>query len=167
MMKRNQSNSQFWMCLFALLHLRLCQALGWLRVPPLCPSQLKMARLESLRAEHSLLLLLGVMVTSFNLCLVTQSYPTLCNPMTCSPHQAPLSVGILQPRILEWVAMYSFRGSSQPRGWTQVSLIEGVFFTIWATREAQEYWCGYPVPSPGNLPHPGIEPESPALRADS
>ena len=41
-----------------------------------------------------------------------------------------------QARILEWVAMPSSRGSSQPRGWTQVSCIAGGFFTIWATREA-------------------------------
>ena len=51
--------------------------------------------------------------------------------------QAPLSLGILQARILEWVAaMPSFMGSSQPRDWTQVSCIDGGFFTIWATREA-------------------------------
>ena len=30
-----------------------------------------------------------------------------------------------------------------------------------------EYWSGQPFPSPGNLPNPGIEPRSPALRADS
>ena len=29
----------------------------------------------------------------------------------------------------------------------------------------QEYWSGLPFPSPGNLPDPGIEPRSPALRA--
>ena len=51
-------------------------------------------------------------------------------------YQAPLSMGILQARILEWVAMPSSRGSSQPRGRTQVSCIAGGFFTIWATREA-------------------------------
>ena len=33
--------------------------------------------------------------------------------------------------------------------------------------EAQEYWSGYPIPSPGDLPNPGIEPESPTLEADS
>ena len=47
------------------------------------------------------------------LCLVTESCPTLCNPMDCTC-QAPLSMGFLQERILEWVAMPS-RGSSQPR----------------------------------------------------
>ena len=31
----------------------------------------------------------------------------------------------------------------------------------------QEYWCGLPFPSPGNLPNPGIEPRSPALQADA
>ena len=42
--------------------------------------------------------------------------------------------GILQARILEWVAS----GSSQPRDQTQVSCIAGRFFTIWATKEAQQ-----------------------------
>ena len=43
---------------------------------------------------------------------------------------------VLQARILGWVAIPFSRGSSQPRDWTQVSCIEGRFFTIWATREA-------------------------------
>ena len=50
--------------------------------------------------------------------------------------QPPLSMGILQARILEWVAMPSSGGSSQPRDWTQVSHITGWFFTVWATKEA-------------------------------
>ena len=37
---------------------------------------------------------------------------TLCHPLAL---QAPLSMGTLQARILEWVAMPSSRGSSQPR----------------------------------------------------
>ena len=45
--------------------------------------------------------------------------------------------GILQARILEWVAFLFSRGSSQPRDRTQVSRITGRFFTSWATREAQ------------------------------
>ena len=52
-------------------------------------------------------------------------------------HQAPLSMGILQARILEWVAMPSSSGSSRPKDGTQVSYIAGGFFTVWATREAQ------------------------------
>ena len=44
--------------------------------------------------------------------------------------------GILQARILEWVAIPLPRGSSWPRDWIPVSCIAGRFFTIWATREA-------------------------------
>ena len=95
----------------------------------------------------------------------TQSCPTLCNPMDCN--QASLSMGILQTRILEWVPMRSSRGSSQPRDQTQVSCITGRFFTIWATKKTQEYWSGEPIPSPGDLPDPGIKPGSPALQVDS
>ena len=50
-------------------------------------------------------------------------------------HQDPLSMGILQARVLEWVAMPSSRGSSQARDQTQVSHIAGKLFTIWATRD--------------------------------
>ena len=53
--------------------------------------------------------------------------------------------GILQARILEWVAFPFSRGSSQPRDRTQVSLIAGRFFTSWATGEAQEHWSGQPM----------------------
>ena len=69
------------------------------------------------------------------LCLVTQSCPPLCK-MDCSPPGSSVH-GILQARILEWIAMPSSRGSSQPRDQTQVSCIAGRFFTFWATREAQ------------------------------
>ena len=56
--------------------------------------------------------------------------------------QAPLSMGILQARILEWVAMPFSRGSSQPRDWTQVFYVDAGFFTVWVTRESQDYWVG-------------------------
>ena len=75
--------------------------------------------------------------------------------------------GILQARILAWVAISFSRGSSQPRDWTQVSHIAGRLFTLWATREAQEYWSGLLFPSPGDLPNPGIEPGFPVLQVDS
>ena len=52
--------------------------------------------------------------------------------------QAPVSMGILQARILEWVAMPSSRRSSQPRDRTQVSFIAGKFFTVWASQETQK-----------------------------
>ena len=155
-----------------------------------------------------------------------------CNPMDYIAH------GILQARILDWVAFCFSRGSSQPRDWNQVSLIAGGFFTSWATGETQksmvrdsklrvqrqthtfvadfqqgcqyhsmgkkslfnkqcwdnwlfiwncyifyslscqtlcnsssvsrqEYWSALLCPPPGNLPNPGIETRSPALKADS
>ena len=62
------------------------------------------------------------------LCLVSQSCLTLCDPMYCPPGSSVH--GILQARILEWVAMPSSRESSQPRGRTQISHIAGRFFTI-------------------------------------
>ena len=92
---------------------------------------------------------------------VAQSCPTLCDPMDYTVH------GILQARILKWVAFPSSRGSSLPRDRTQVSHIAGGFFTSSATREAQEYWNGQSIPSPGDLPDPGIEPGFPVLQADS
>ena len=67
--------------------------------------------------------------------LVAQSRPTLCDPMDCRLPGFPVH-GILQARILEWVAIPFSRGSSQPRDRTQVSRIAGRFFTIWTTREA-------------------------------
>ena len=52
--------------------------------------------------------------------LVTQSCPTLCDPMDCSPPGSSVH-GILQARILEWVAISSSRGSSRPKDQTPVS----------------------------------------------
>ena len=54
--------------------------------------------------------------------------------------------GIIQARILEWVAFPFSRGSFQPRGRTQISHIVGGFFTSWATRETKEYWSGLAYP---------------------
>ena len=56
---------------------------------------------------------------------VAQSCVTLCDPH-----------GILQARVLEWVAFPFFRGSSQPSDGTQVAHIAGRFFTHWTMREA-------------------------------
>ena len=59
------------------------------------------------------------------------------------------------------------RGFSQPRDQTEVSHIAGGFFTSWTTREAQEYWSGWSIPSPADLSDPGIKPGSPALQVHS
>ena len=62
---------------------------------------------------------------------VAQSCPTLCDPVDYTVH------GILQARILEWVAFPFSRRSSQPRDWTQISRIAGRFFPSWATDPAR------------------------------
>ena len=62
-------------------------------------------------------------------CLVTQLCLTLCDPMDCSPPGSSVP-GILQPRVLEWVAMPFSRGSSQPKDRTQVSCIRGRCFNL-------------------------------------
>ena len=58
---------------------------------------------------------------------VLQSCPTLFNPTDCSPPGSSVP-GILPTRILQWVAVPSSRGSSQPRDQTQISCTSGRFF---------------------------------------
>ena len=67
---------------------------------------------------------------------VAQSCLTLCNPMDYTVH------GILQARILEWVAFPFSRGSSQPRDGTRVSHIAGRSFTSWTTRKPKNTGVG-------------------------
>ena len=59
---------------------------------------------------------------------------------SCRLFATPFSVasvhGILQARILEWVAIPFSRGSSQPKDRIRVSCTADEFFTIWATSEA-------------------------------
>ena len=89
---------------------------------------------------------------------VTQLCPTLCDPMDFTVH------GILQARILEWVAFPFSRGSFQPRDWTQISHIAGGFFTSWVPKNTGVSSLRH---SPADLSNPGIEPESSALQEDS
>ena len=72
---------------------------------------------------------------------ITLLCPTLCDPMDYTVH------GILQARILEWVAVPFSEASSQHRGQTQVSHIAGRFFTSWVTRKAQFYCLCFPLDS--------------------
>ena len=58
---------------------------------------------------------------------VTQSCPTLCDPMDCSLPGSSVH-GIFQARVLEWVAICFSSGSSQPRNQTWVSFIVGRCF---------------------------------------
>ena len=61
--------------------------------------------------------------------LVAQSCSTLCDPTDCGPPGFSV-YGILQARMLEWIAIPFSRGTSQPRDQTLVSCIAGRFFTI-------------------------------------
>ena len=63
--------------------------------------------------------------------LVAQLSPTLCDPMDCSPPGFSVR-GILQARVLEWIAIPFSIGTSQPRDRTLVSCITGRSFTVWA-----------------------------------
>ena len=72
--------------------------------------------------------------------LFTQLYLTLWDPRDYSPPCSSVH-GILQARVLEWVAISSSRGSFWPRGQTWVSCIAGRFFIVWATREAWMHVC--------------------------
>ena len=72
---------------------------------------------------------------SFYLCELLSHVWLFVTPWTVA-HQAPLSMGILQARILEWVAIPFSRGPSQSRDQIQVSCIAGRFFIVRATREA-------------------------------
>ena len=70
---------------------------------------------------------------------VAQSCPTLCRPMDYIVH------GILQVRILEWVAIPFSWGSSQPGDRTQISHSAGRFFTSWAIGKPKRLeWIVYP-----------------------
>ena len=71
--------------------------------------------------------------------LVAQLCPTLYDPLDCSPPGSSVH-GILQARILMWVASPFSRGSSQPKDRTQGSCIAGRFFTIWATALQTSLW---------------------------
>ena len=71
---------------------------------------------------------------------VLQSCPTLCNPMDHSPRGSPIH-GILQARILEWVALSSSRGSSQPRDWTWVSSVSCIGRQVLYHRHPWEARC--------------------------
>ena len=73
------------------------------------------------------------------------SHSVVCDffdPMDCSLPGSSIH-GIPQARVLEWVAILSFKGSSWPRDQTQVSCIVGRLLTFWATREEKEVINGW------------------------
>ena len=135
-----------WCLVHVTLRKRCCQlpgpSLGSPRSPrspdPTCPSCHKRTLPPSLphtpQAEHRLSSAnaLRINESGEGKVWITQSCPIPRNPTDCSPPGSS-GHGILQARILGWVAVPFSRGSFQPRDWTQVSCFAGRFFTIWAT----------------------------------
>ena len=68
-----------------------------------------------------------------------QLCPTFYYPMDYTPPGSSVH-GILQARILEYIAISFSKGYSQPRDWTPISCMASKFFTIWVTREAHYMW---------------------------
>ena len=114
---------------------------------------------------------------------VAQSCLTLSDPMDCSPPGSSVH-RIFQPRVLEWGAtafiedlLCSSGDSTQCCVVTHVAVVlrhSQLFVTAWTVAHQaplplefsrQEYWSGLPLPPPGDLPDPKIEPASPATSA--
>ena len=92
--------------------------------------------------------------------LVAQSCPTLCEPKDCSPPSSSVH-GILQARILEWVAMPSSRGSSQSRDQITSPALERGFFTTGALRKPKHLTKALQIiqegdPARGAVSGPGL-----------
>ena len=87
--------------------------------------------------------------------LVSQSCPTLCNPMDYCPSGSSV-YGILQATILEWVVILFSRGSSQSRDQMQISCTVGRLFTAWARKPL---WVSDAIQSS----HPLSSPSPPVL----
>ena len=86
-----------------------------------------------------------VTLSKFVCVSVAQLCLTLCDPVNCSPPGSSVQ-GIPQARILEWVAMFSSRGSSQPRGRTRISYVPaltGRFFIASAHWEGPDHHDAY------------------------
>ena len=75
-----------------------------------------------LNQSDNLILLFGIFSPFIFRCVRAQACLTLCDSMDCSPTSSSVH-GTFQARILEWVAMPSSRGSSQPRDWTHISCV--------------------------------------------
>ena len=85
--------------------------------------------------------------------IATQLCPTLCDPVDHSPPSSSV-LGILQARILEWVATSYSRGSSQLRDHTRISCIGSWILHHWTTREAHCWYINSKYPKPSCLSYP-------------
>ena len=81
-----------------------------------------------------------------------QSHLTLCDPRDRSPPGSSVP-GILQARILEWVAISSSRGSSRPRERTQISYVS---YLAWGTTEDEMVGWHHQLDGPELEQAPGV-----------
>ena len=97
--------------------------------------------LSPFTCDYLLLRVLKYIIHAFDLCLIVvfSGRDRAQTPWTVCSLSGSFVHGILQARILEWVAIPFSRGSPQPRDWIWVFCIAGRFFTIWATREVPVY----------------------------
>jgi len=117
-------------------HLRSISGLSkWVIVPMLFQNSSYLSCHVLHVATTLLTYLLLVTVSVCRTVLVAQSCLTLCDPTNCSLPGFSVH-GILQAKILEWIAIPFSRGTSQPRDRTLVSCLAGRFFTIWATKRS-------------------------------
>ena len=119
-------------------HLILCRPL--LLLPPIPPSiRIKDPLTPDLHVKQRSFIFSVIYREHGFICAhcaqLLQSCPALCDLMDCSLSVSSVH-GILQTRILEWVAMPSSRGSSQLKDRNLVSCIAGRFFSHWAIWEA-------------------------------
>ena len=118
-----QDPAQGSLCLLVSLHLTTCHSAS-LSPPPPPPT----SGAEQTHGSHPHSLVQALCPAQVKV-LVTQSCLTLCDPVDCSSSGSSVH-GILQARILEWVAISFSRGSSQPGDGTHISCLVGRFFTI-------------------------------------
>ena len=118
-------------------HLRSITGLSkWVIVPMLFQNSSYLSCHVLHVATTLLTYLLVVTVSVCRTVLVAQSCLTLCDPTNCSLPGFSVH-GILQAKILEWIAIPFSRGTSQPRDRTLVSCLAGKFITIWATGKSR------------------------------
>ena len=121
------ASPQYFRCLYSITHLYLNLNVQWISETCCLVAKLCLTLFQSMDCRPPGSSVFGGLVVKSCLTLVTP-WTVVC--------QGSFVHGILQARILKWVAISFSRGSSWPRDQTQVSSIAGNFFTDWATRDS-------------------------------
>ena len=99
-------------------------------------------------------------------CLVSQLCLTLCSPMKYSPPGSSVH-GDSPGKNIRMGCQALLQGIFPTQGSNPgLPHCSQILYRL-SHREAQNYWSGQPIPSPGHLSNPRIKPGSPALQADS